>query len=465
MSGEKQPFEIRAFGGINTNHSRQLGESSKGKNFYTSNGSLITRNGCSAITPPGGIGAIKSLHSAPKVSLDTKLLLEEGVNLWHKTTVAGAWSTIKTDLNGSFLDSARWLDYVILVNGNQKRAYKVSDGTIADLTNSSGGSVPNMEYVITWRTRIYGWGPNFAESHLLRYCGADANGDITKDNWPPDHALDIGGEAGSPVLDCVSFPTHLLALTRKGYARVYGSHGDGWEIYRSLGMGIYGPRLVAMVGDMAIYLGADLKVYGNSGSTPIHISPNIDELLSKEDFSNVKAYGYLGQYWLVFSNTAANTSKAYVFDTNEKGWFIYEFPFAINSFCEFGNYLGQEYLYLGLNDARIAKMDSSSTDLGAAITTELNLGPYEVESRQLKIKRLWLNAEPKSNFTLNIYTTTDLAVEEGPETLSFVTGKQNSGEVMLSGIRGQNVTHRITTTDKINELQKATIVVVPKGVK
>lgn len=465
MNGPKQPYEIRAFGGINANHNRQLGELSKGKNFYTSSGSLITRNGCSLVTPPANIGAIKSLHSAPKVSLDTKLLLEEGNKLWHKTTNAGAWTSIKADLNGTSLDSARWLDYIILVNGNQQLAYKVSDGTLAAITNSSGGAVPSMEYVITWRTRIYGWGPNFAESHLLRYCGTNADGDIIKDNWPPDHALDIGGETGSPILDCVSFPTHLLAFTRKGYARVYGSHGDGWEIYRSLGMGIYGPRLAAMVGEMAIYLGSDLKVYGNSGSTPIHISPSIDELLMKESFANVKAFGYLGQYWLIFSNTVANTSKAYVFDTSEKCWYIYEFPFAINSSCEFGNYLGQEYLYLGLNDFRIAKMDESATDLGTAITTEFSIGPYEVESRQLKIKRLWLNAEPKNNFTLNVYTTTDLIAEEGPETLSFVTGNQNSGEVMLSGIRGQNVTHRITTTDKINELQKATIVVVPKGVK
>ena len=155
MASEK-PITINAFMGLNTLHTRQIGQLSGGKNCVVSAGSLKTRYGCSACSwrdrTACGVtfAAIKSIHSAVQVRSREAINRRRGTNLWHRPTATGAWElligagkAITALTAGTTLSSCRWDDFLILVNGTQMLAYDITNGTIAAL----GGTPPAMEYV------------------------------------------------------------------------------------------------------------------------------------------------------------------------------------------------------------------------------------------------------------------------------------------------------------------------------
>ena len=462
----RSAINIDAFSGINSNHTRQSGQPSNGKNFVTKKGVLKSRGGCSSVTAPTNCGAVKSLHAGSNKDY-ARLLLEEGINLHLRTGASGDWSAIKTDLDATkTLRGTRWQQYLLLGNGAWMGSFNIEDATVAAL----GGTPPSMQHFANWKYRPWGWGPDYANPHLLHYAGYDGNGDISKDVWPANYNLNIGGSSVAPVLNAIPFGTHLLCLSSVGYKRVYGETEENFEVMEGGDTGVYGVDMSARVGDLVLWVGNDKKVYYYSGSQAVDISGGfVEELLAGENFANAEVFVIDAQFWLTFSNSpATGKSRAYVFDTTESAWYIFEFAFVITASVAFRLFMQPNTWYVATSGGQlIALVDSLSTDLGVTFTTEFVLGPIRVQDRTLKMKLFWLNAEPKSRFSLSIYGKGDQGEETllEPSPLTFETGAQTSKKAKLSKVRGQNITLKVSTVDKIDELQSATITMVPKAVK
>jgi hypothetical protein len=482
---EKTPINIPAFGGINKSHTRNIGQPSAGLNFWTRNGRLFTRGGTPYVVQSGTFsGDIKSLNSAVKMDSgvdSTVLLLEEGANLWHKVGSAD-WASLKSDVAGNGYSSCRWQQYIILASkgyqagGSQMLAYDVSAGTVADLT----GDPPNMEYVINWKQRIWGWGPNYSNPQYLWFCGEESVDGIyviSKDLWPATYFKNVGEDPGHPVLACFPYGSHLLILSSNSFWRVYGDDEPNFVLSYGGATSLLNPESASLVGDYAMWLGeedGERKVFAYSGTSPVIISQPIEEILqeiSAETFAGAMTCGFAGQFWILFPETDETT--ALVYDTGQKEWYHHEFPFEITCVKAMGNYLEKEYLHFGLTDGRVVKVDDSvDEDLydtgaltGTPITTEFTLGPINHEGRRMKAKSFYINAEPRNDFSLEVYSTVDDKDENGPTTMDFETSNVVTKRIKLSDAKGQNISIRVTSTDKVNELQTATIVIVPKGLK
>lgn len=464
---EKTGIPINAFGGINKLHTRQPGQPSTGKNFYVRNGSLYTREGCSVLSGTPFTNPISSIHSAGKVQVTTRLLVEEGSKLWH--TLDGVnWSAIKTDVAGNTYSSTVWSipqgdAFLILVSGSQGLVYDIAAGMLSNLQNLDGDP-PNFEFVTTWRGFVWGWAPNYPCSNQIRFCGYDKDERISIDYWPLDFAIVTSSDPAEPVLAAHDFNTHLFILTSRGYYRVYGYSEDNFEVGIGGEKGLYAVRCSAKVGEAVIWLGEDKKVYAYTGTSAYPISQPVDELLAQESFSYVRAYCFGDQFWLVFTNLTAGTTRAYVFDIQEKAWFIYEYPVAIRCSCLHGDYMSEGVPYFGLHDARILKI-GGATDLGNPITTEFVLGPFYIDSRKFKAKRIWFNAEPQNNFILNVSTVCGQNDETEQGSVEFEAGGQTTKEVKLSGVKDRDISIKVSTTDRIDHLQAAEVVIVPRELK
>lgn len=451
-------FEIKAFAGVNTNHNRALGQFSFCRNIRVKNGVIKTRSGCVAVTTPTAT-AIKSLHSGSAVGQQSKLLLEEGSSLWARSGSGGVWTNIKNDLDTSKkLDSTRWLDYLVLVNGTHKLAYNIKTGALTTL----GGSPPALEYVVTWKFRIFGWGPNSSNGNNLYFCGYDGNQDISKDVWPATFFLNIGGDAGTPIFDVIPYRSHLLCLTARGFSRVYGEDETNFEILYGGNVGILAPKLATVVGDYVFWVDQNAQIRVYSGTTADVISVPIDELLRGENFNKATLLSYNGQFWLFFNKDTY--TRAYIFDIDEKAWFIDEYPFSVSAAVLHGEYMSKEVPLVGTSAGALYELDSGSSDAGATINSEFTVGPLEIEGRTIKGKRIWINAEPRNNFSLQAYFLADGA-ESGPTQVDFEQGPQTSVEVDASDMEGQNIGARFEALGRIDEIQKMTIVASVKGVK
>lgn len=467
----KTALPVKGFGGINKLHTRELGQASDGKNFWTRNGALRTREGCSLLPGVPFTSPVKSVHQAVEAQITPRLLVEESGKLWRYNT--SDWVTLLSSVSGNGFSSVFYYGYLILVNGAQKYAYDIDADSIAQLVNNEGGSVPDMEFITAHKDILFGWSPNFAPADTIHFNGyeKDATGKIlgrSKDSWPPDFAIKVPDPSGSPVLACIPAGTHLLILTEYSYWLLYGDNEDNFSLVPGGATGVYDGRCAAKVGDYAIWLGKDEQqewsVYAYSGTQPVVISQPIEEMLNSlpaAAFINVRAYGFSTKFWLIFPDTQANTTKAFVFDIEEKQWYIQEFPAAFMSAC-----LYEGILYFGSNDAKIAKLDSQ-TDFGNPITTEFKIGPVHIEdARKFKVKRLWINAEPRNNFSLNVYSSADDGEESGPYSVSFEAGGQSTQQVKLQGgNKGRDIYLRCVTTDRIDELQSFSLTVIPKAIK
>lgn len=472
---EKTALSVSSFGGINKLHTRELGQASEGKNFWTRNGALRTREGSSLLPSVPFTSSIRSVHQATKAQIAPRLLVEEESKLWRYN--GSGWQQLLSGVSGSGFSSVMYYDHLILVNGLQKYAYDVAGDTIAPLQNldSGGGGVPDMEFITAHKGILFGWGPHFADScDVVWYNGylKDADGkilEISKDVWPADHYLEISTDEGTSVYACVPSGTHLLVLTNYSYYLVYGDRHENFSVTPGGAVGVYSPYCVAKVGDYTMWLSLDefgvKRVYAYSGTQPYVISQQVEEFLNdlpKAAFAYAKAYGFGTKFWLILPDTQANTTRAFIFDTEEKQWYIHEYPAAFNCACLYdGN------VHFGTNDARIVKLDDSPTDFGNPITTEFKIGPVHIEdARKFKLKRLWINAEPRNDFTLDVYTSSDAGDEAGPYTVTFTAGGQKTQFVKpRAGHKGKDVYLRVVTQDRINELQSFSLTILPKSLK
>jgi hypothetical protein len=470
---EKQPLAVKAFGGINKLHTRELGQASEGRNFWTRNGVLFTREGCSLLAGTPFTGTIRSVHSAARAQMIPRLLVEAGTGLWRYNTLD--WTQLLSDVSGNGFSSTMYYDHLILVNGSQKYAYDVAADSIAPLQNLEGGSVPDMEFITVHKDILFGWAPHFAPADTIHFNGyeKDADGKIlgrSKDSWPPDFAIRVPDGSGSPVMACIPAGTHLLILTQRSYWLLYGDNEDNFSLVPGGAIGVYSERCVAKVGDYAIWLGEDdhgaKRVYAYSGTQPYVISQPVEELLNNMPsaaFAWVKTYGFGTKFWLLLPDTQANTTKAFVFDIEEKQWYVHEFPASFMCAC-----LYDGRIYFGANDGRVAFLDeNATTDFGHPITTEFKIGPMNTgDGRKFKVKRLWVNAEPRNGFSLDVYVSSDAGDESGPYSVTFEAGGQKTAFVKpRAGHKGKDIYLRVTTTDRINELQAFSLTVVPKSLK
>jgi len=594
-----KPLDIEAFGGINANHNRKLGQPSNGKNFITVDGALKTRPGTSEVTAPTGSGAIRTLHSGA-IKDYARLLLEEGTNLHLRTGAAGAWSNIKSNLDSTKkLRSCRWQSHILLGNGAEQLSFNISDGTLSILKNTEGGgsnpkigttktniatgkftyAISGTEYIkdavaagtapgtdvipqnkygavaldigadgtldlvkatnnttgydtsalalaglpavaadhvractltvmksdgaftfgtteldaanvtaayatgssvyalapaaegyASWKFRPWKWAPNYDNPHLLYYAGYDSTGlVISKDSWPANYNLNIGGSSANPVLNAIPYGSHLLCLTKESFKRVYGDSEDSYEVIEGGEVGVYGEDMSGKVATIVMWVGTDKKVYYYSGTQPVPISDPIDTLLASENFANATVHIIDTEFRLVFANSpSSGKSRAYIYETTEAAWYLHEYPFVINASVPFNVYLQPKDWLLGTSSGKIAKIDSSvTTDLGTSITTEFTLGPFRLESRDLRLKRLYLTSDPDNYFNLGVYASRDQGTEKfiTSSKYAFKKGNPATKDASLKAMRGQNLSIRVTTTDKIDRLLGGTITLEPQGVR
>lgn len=462
-------IQIKQFGGIDARHTRNLGNPSDGKNYIIRGGRLKTRGGCSLVDS-SFTGAIKSIHSAAKVQVTTRLLVEEGANLWHRLYDSGAWANLLSNVSGNGFRSCIWQDYLIMVNGTQMMAYDIMTGTITSLL----GSPPPLEHVLMWKFRIFGWAPNYAHSNYLWFCGFD-NGDppnLSMDVWPAINFLDVSGSSGTPIMTCVPYQTHILVLTQKGYWRIYGDTEEDFSVKYGGYAHIVNPDCLAVAGEMAFWLAqisGVRKIFTYTGTSPVEVSQPIEDLLqglTALAVTNSFALGGQSQYILICPDAVAGITTEFIFDTSINEWHIHEYPVVVTCACNYGEYMHEETVHFGLSDARILELDDSATDFGNKITTEFILGPISLGGLRYKEKCLYLTAVPANDFTLNIYVTEDNQPEYGkPFTVTFKVGGITTEQVRLTSVRGQNIALRITTTDPINVLQEAELTITPGTVK
>lgn len=470
---EKTALAVKAFGGINKLHTRQLGQASEGKNFWTRNGVLFTREGCSLLAGTPFTGAIRSVHSAARAQVSPRLLVEAGSALWRYNGLD--WRQLLSGVSDSGFTSVMYYNHLILVNGPQKYAYDIAGDTIAPLQNLEGESVPNMEFIVVHKDILFGWAPHYYPADTVYFNGyeKDASGKIlgrSKDSWPPDFAIRVSDGSSSPVMACIPAGTHLLILTQRSYWLLYGDNEDNFSLVSGGAIGVYSERCVAKVGDYAIWLGVDdqgvKRVYAYSGTQPYVISQPVEELLNNMPsaaFVWVRAYGFGTKFWLLLPDTQANTTRAFVFDIEEKQWYVHEFPAAFMCAC-----LHNGRVYFGTNDGRVVFLNENAiTDFGHPITTEFKIGPLNMgDGRKFKVKRLWINAEPRNDFILNVYTSSDAGGETGPYSVLFKAGGQKTAFVKpIAGHKGKDIYLRVTTIDKVNELQSFSLTIVPKNLK
>jgi hypothetical protein len=284
---------------------------------------------------------------------------------------------------------------------------------------------------------------------------------MNKDVWPPDHSLTIGSSEGTSIIEAIPFNTHLFLLTRRNSWRIYGYSKDDFEVNTGGSVGVYGTNFVQLVGEIIMWVGNDKRVYAYSGSDTYPISQQIDELLYDKDMGSAFTHTDGVRFWLVFPSSH---TICFVFDLLEKNWYIHEFPFRIKSVVTY--YGTEQFLYFGTEDGRIIKFAGDGDDVGIPIETEFVLGPFDIESRSMKIKSVQVNTEARRPFTLTFEPYVDNEARTfSPIDLDVEPGLQKTHRVRLSGVKGQNVAIRITSQQRIDELQKLTLAGFVKGVK
>ena len=465
--GEKIPIEIKSFGGINTLPSRQIGQSSAGKNFYTVGGVFKTRPGL--IAAPG-INAltkeIRSLHFAKTGTSGERFLAETVDGLYY---YGSGWELKSSEYAHNYgFSSAIWRDEIVLAGGNQMNLYGITTPAItASFTAGTEGENARGEGVCVFKGRAFLFGPNYTH-HEIRFNGytyvwddeaqeyTEEIEDVSILVWP--EKFKIPASDGGDVLSVIPVGSSVFILTDMGYWHLYGNNEDDFEIIREGNVGCYNLNHGQLVGDVICWLGKDKKVYIYTGSTAEHISLPVDKFLSAQTFNGtVRCYSFGNQFWIVFRGA---TTKAYIFDTHEKEWYIYEFPVNISAAC-----MRNGIIHFGTSTGAILQLKDSVNDVGTAITTESTLGPINMQGRKIKVKNFHINAKPASYFDLDISSIVDDYDESDSKVCSFNEGPESTQTVKVNSRKGFDVSVKISSTDIINEMTGGTIMVTAGQLK
>lgn len=495
----KRAINIPAFGGINKLHTRNIGQPSRGRNFWTRGGSLVSRDGLSLLDgTPSFTAAIRSIHAGSRVGVTSRMLVEEGPRLWVRPQAGAAWTQLRSNIAGNGFSSAVWQRFLLLFSGAQMLSYDIQNNTIADITNSGGNPVPAMQNVVVDKDVIFGWAPNYPDGHLVRFNGysRDAQGFIlgrSQNEWPPDFALNVSGASGTPVLDVIPYRGYRYCLTQTSSHLIYGDNEKDFRILPGDNIGMFRAGCSALTGNMIIWLSFDIKrlpkVYAFSGTQPTVISQPIEELLMSEDFTNVFAKALANQFWLFFPGTTVTT--CYVYDTDERQWYIHVFPAVLTTAALFAEHLGAQIIHFGLQSGAVLQLfnrvmrstggeystgiyntsrynnvgvwEIAPTDFGNLITTELSLGPFSTGDKRARLKRVWLEIEPRTNFTVQVFASADQQPERGPFNISAIAGNTVKIDTRIHGVRGRSISLRLVSTGRIDEVQQATLGITVGG--
>jgi len=466
-SSNKISIEIKSFGGINTLPSRQIGQSSAGKNFYTVGGVFKTRPGL--IAAPG-INAltkeIRSLHFAKTGSSDERFLAETVDGIYYYDN---GWDLLDAGYANNYgFSSTIWRNEIILAGGNQMNLFGIETPTLTvDFTAGDIGGGTSGEGVAVFKDRAFLFGPNYTHYEIpfngYRYVWDEEAEEYTEEiedvdilAWPEKFKLSASD--GGDVLSVIPVGSSVFILTDMGYWHLYGNNEDDFEIIREGNVGCYNLNHGQLVGDVICWLGKDKKVYIYTGSTAEHISLPVDKFLSAQTFnSTVRCYSFGNQFWIIFRGA---TTKAYVFDTHEKEWYIYEFPVNISAAC-----MRNGIIHFGTSTGTILQLKDSVNDAGTAITTESTIGPINMQSRKIKVKNFHINAKPVNYFDLDVSSVVDDYEESDYETCSFSEGSESTQTVKVNSRKGFDVSIKISSTDIINELTGGTIMVTAGQLK
>lgn len=471
----KTASNVKSMGGIDTRASREISRFSEGANFYTRGKSLFTRPGTTLITPVTDpvtnpfTGEIVAMVQAPLPGADTILIVQHGTHLWH--LVDGTWTDKYTLTSAEPVRACRFINKLLFVNGTDKIQLDIATQVYSSLVVAGTNAIPDLEYLTAWKFRAWGYSPSGSDSHMLHFCGYDVNDMIDPTVWPPDFTLNIGGSSGSPIFGIFPAGNHMLALTETTYAPVYGNTEDDFEIGTAGITSVLRPGVIESINGVIIWLGKDInsKLCVNlySGTEPVIISDPIQNYLSEISLSTVYTKSFFNQFWVISPGTS--TTKVFVYDTSEREWFIYDFPFKITSGTMFGEYLSDDYIYIG-SLANVIKFDPSATTdiLNQSIITSFTWGPVTEDSRVLKPKTIHIIAEPSNDFTITATQVVDDNPEPSGLSIPFTAGttvKQVTESIKAARDKGRNISYRFTTSDHIDKLNGLTVVYKERGIK
>jgi hypothetical protein len=176
---------------------------------------------------------------------------------------------------------------------------------------------------------------------------------------------------------------------------------------------------------------------------------------------------FRSQLWVICPGTT--TSRVFVFDTVEKEWYIYDYPFKITAGTMFGEQGQEDFIYLGSNPGVIKCDPLVDTDIGSNdITTSFKWGPVSMNNRELKPRTLYVVGEPENDFTLNVTEILDNNPEPNALPIPFKATtpvKQVTEPLRVPRDKGYNMSFLFETTNKINKLNGLTAVFKAKGEK
>ena len=442
-------------------------------------GKLRTRDGCSLVVSDFA-NPIKSIHSAPKVNMNTKLVVEVGTVIWHRVSEEGVWDDIQSDAASNYgYSSVLWTtvdstglaadNLLLLAGGRRLYIYSIDTGTMGVWSNFSpemSGVMPKMDRIWKHEDSLFGCGLTDAYPNRIYVCGLDENGNISHEYWPEKNWFDVSTTAAEPALEGVSLGGHMIIFTTRKHYRVYFSR-DGEDISvdsSEVGkVGLYKMGCATKVGNLCIWLtqeDGDFRVYAYSGSEALPISEKIESLFAGHSFTNVFCFENGGQFWLVLPNSPTGKTTVFVYDKGD--WFIYEYPFIINCAAGFGAVMGREYVHLGLNDKRISRIDDSEYDLDIhVIENDMTIGPISGEGNKIALKRLYLTAEPDYDLVIDVFGKSDGEDEISQDQLISDRNKLTTSDIRLSNVRGYNVSLRLNTYGTLRGVMGGRITVLP----
>ena len=206
----KVASNTNTMGGIDTRPNKNASRFYEGSNFYTRAGSLFSRPG-TVLIDSNFEGDVVAMIQAPLPGHDTVLIVQVGHKLYH--LVDDTWTLKYTLTSDTPVKSCRFINKIIMVNGTDRIIYDIENDSYETLVVSGVEEIPELEYVTAWKFRAFGWSPNTADSHMLKFCGYDDDDMIDPKVWPPSFTLNIGGSAGSPIFNAFPAGNHLLVLT------------------------------------------------------------------------------------------------------------------------------------------------------------------------------------------------------------------------------------------------------------